>query len=75
MKGEFAKIARSAVSLNNFIPQFKELQRSIKMKGFKGRKAINPLKKMILAHPQNVQQFSFSYQNLSLNYLLMNFNK
>ena len=35
MKGEFVRITRSALFLNDFIPQFKGLQRGMQMQDFK----------------------------------------
>ena len=63
MTVEFVRITRSAVSLSDFTPQVKGLQRGMRMQRFKGNKTNNSLKKRILVHPQNSQQFSLSYQN------------
>ena len=64
IKAEFLIIARSTPCLNDFITISNESLKRMQMQGSKGNKTDNSLKKIILAHPQNFQQFSIYYENL-----------
>ena len=53
IKGEFLRIARSTLSLRDFIPKAKELLECMKQQGSKRGITGIPLRKIKLAHPES----------------------
>ena len=63
IKSKFLRIARSTLSLRNFIPKTKELLRRIKKQSSQHNDRSSSLGKIILAHPESLQYFSISCQD------------
>ena len=64
IKGEFLRIARSTLFLEDFIPKCIELLSRMKMQGSKFAPTIKSLRKIITTHPHDFQQFKISCENL-----------
>ena len=60
LKGEFLRIARSTLYLEDFIPKAKELLGRMRIQGAKNNITAKSIKRMIVKHPQSFQQFSIS---------------
>jgi len=62
--GEFLRIARSTLHIHDFIPKTKDLIERMKKQGAQTRVSQRFLRKVILNHPENFNQFSVSPEEL-----------
>ena len=62
--GEFLRIGRSTLKLEDFIPKAKELIQRMKNQGAEIYRIKRALRKIILAHPESFSQFSILTENL-----------
>ena len=64
IKGEFLRIARSTLLINDLVPKAKELLKRMESQGSRSVPTKRSLRKIILTHQEDFQHFHIPYERL-----------